>query len=240
MAADEIRIWIESLTIPTRKPRSISKVEHGIMVRLRDLTRETEINRQFQDAQIVTSYGYLRLQKEQYEEVYQTKKDQPDEVSGQFATYRKKDAGSYERFLRNIQDIEDFFVTLNGFHRIPLDDIAVEFVSSRYMKTPARYRTGQKILWINPLSRKVGKTVDGYGSLRYIVLHELGHRFLEMKPQAWNIADPELYTTPYSKKNAQTMSEEEIFAELFALSHWRSKYSQYERQIDNFIERLHT
>ena len=81
-----------------------------------------------------------------------------------------------------------------------------------------------------------GNTKEEYGSLLYIVLHELGHKFLEDKKQTWNIADSSLITTPYSAKNSMTMTEEEIFAELFALSHWENKYGKYKNQIKRFKE----
>ena len=82
------------------------------------------------------------------------------------------------------------------------------------------------------MSKKISNTKEEYGSLRYIIVHELGHRFLKFNPQSWNISSSSMYTTKYSK--VPTMTDEEPFAELFALSHWKHKYKEYKTQIDKF------
>ena len=48
-------------------------------------------------------------------------------------------------------------------------------------KTAAKYIEKEDSLQVN--INKIGKTKEEYGSLRYVILHELGHRFLKMYPQ---------------------------------------------------------
>ena len=233
---DQVKAWLETLNVPERKPKNISKVEHDAMLSFIDLLKDPMItsDKAFLNAMLLKKLPQLRLAKEEYEEVYKQQKDQPKVIKGKFATYHKEDAGSYDRFLKNIDDLERFFSSLKGYHKLALKKLSVTFVSSRKMKAKARYKDGS--LLVNPL--RVGNTKEEYGSLRYVILHELGHKFLKENKQSWDITAPSLYTTPYSKTNLNTMNEEEVFAELFALSNWKSKYKEYASQIKMFEKRL--
>lgn len=83
----------------------------------------------------------------------------------------------------------------------------------------------------------MGKEPESYGSLVYVILHELAHRYLQkVNKQSWNIDSSEWSTTKYSKTDS--MTGEEKFAELFAMSHWKSKYSEHEIKINNFLKVL--
>jgi len=241
-SGQEVKDWVLSLSIPKRKPQNISKIEHEVIVGLYQIaiTSDYKFDEKFRNSLLMSKLSQLRLSKEKYEEIYNPENEmkQPKKIKGKYATYVKEDMGSYKRFLDNIEDIESFLSTLKGYHKIPIKNLTIEFVSSKDMKVPAQYKSDKKIMWINPLSKKVGKTKEEYGSLRYIVLHELGHRFLDMNPQSWNIADTSLFTTPYSKRNSESWAEEESFAELFALSHWKNKYREYKDQIAEFEKRL--
>lgn len=242
--AEEVITFIDSLYIPKRKPQSISKVEHSAIVGLKELVDEYKaaIFKMDQDWLALSilnkANAQLRLSLEDYTSTYTNEKNQSEIIHGKYATYKHSDTGSYKRFLENVADIEDFFSTLKGYHAIAVKGIIIEFVSSAEMKVPAKYRRGKGKIWINPLSKRVGNTKEGYGSLRYIVLHELGHRFLSTNRQTWNISDRDLITTKYSETSINTMADEEIFAELFALSHWKNKYPQYKEQISKFEKLL--
>ena len=237
---DDIISWFDTLLIPKRKPSNISKMEHSTMVELQTLIDEyksTRIPQQktFNQTIIMNKVkNQLRLSKEEYESVYLDTGKQPDTVKGKYAIYKHRDMGSYKKFTENVKDLELFFSELKSYHKKPLNNLIVEFVSSSDMPVPAKYKSGKKVIWINPKSKKVGNTKEEYGSLRYIVLHELGHKFLEENNQSWNISDRNLITTKYSERSFNTFSDEEIFAELFALSHWKNKYKQYKNQIEKF------
>ena len=234
----EIINWVDTLSIPARKPKNISSTEHEALASLKTLVEDPQYkhNQEFRNTLILNKVKQLRLSKEEYEEVYSSVKDTT--IKGKYATYNHLDTGSYQRFLDNVEDIEDFLSTLKGYHKKVLNNLIVSFVTPKVIKSTAKYKRGTNTMLINPMSKKVGNTKEEYGSLRYIVLHELGHKFLEMFPQSWNISDSQLITTKYSSTNYNTMSEEEIFAELFALSHWKSKYGKYKKQIEEFEKRL--
>ncbi len=158
----------------------------------------------------------------------------PMKVEGRYATYLKKDSSSYQNFLDNIEDIEDFLSTLSGYHADALDNLVITFSDKAELKSKARYKTNEDILYINP--KVAGNTKEEYGSLRYIILHELGHRYLSRNRQSWDIDAKEFTTTKYSE--VETMTGEERFAELYALSHWENKYPEYAEQIDLFQDMI--
>ena len=242
--ADEVIAWFDTLVIPTRKPNSISSVEHSIMKGIKDTINNYKNTRIPQEKTFYSTIIFqkardqLRLSKNEYESVYSNNKNEPEVIKGLYATYKHEDVGSYARFLANVKNLEDFFSTLKSFHKKALNNLTVVFVSRSTMSVPAKYKSGKKTILINPLSKKVGNTKEEYGSLRYIILHELGHKYLEENRQDWNISDRSLITTPYSSKSIETMNDEEIFAELFALSNWESKYSKYKTQIEIFKNKL--
>jgi len=236
---EDIIKWFNFLQIPNRKPVNINKTEHNIILKLKNLIDErNNSNKDFIDKSIENVYSYLRLSDKELEQIYSKKDDKPNITKTNYATYKKNDIGSYDRFLNNIKIIDDFLKTLKGYHKKAIKNLVINFISSKEMKVPAKYSREKDMILINPLSKKVGKTSEEYGSLKYIILHELGHRYLRYNPQSWNISDTSLYTTDYSKKNLQTWNEEEVFAELFALSNWKNKYSQYINQIKDFEKRL--
>jgi hypothetical protein len=67
-------------------------------------------------------------------------------------------------------------------------------------------------------------------------MHEFGHRYLRIRPQSEDFSGPEWNTTPYSK--SITLTDEENFAELFALSFWKDKHIQYREIIADFLKKV--
>jgi hypothetical protein len=231
---DDLIKWIDTLQIPKRKPTVISKVEHSGMLNL--ITKISEythtINQQektFYTTIILNASGYLRLDVKEYENIYADKK-QPLTVQKKYATYIKFDASAYDNFLKNIDVLEKFLVTLKGYHKKPLKNLKIKFVSRNEIRSKASYKTDEDTLYIN--AKRMGGTTDGYGSLVYVVLHELGHRYLNYNPQNWKIDDLLYTTTDYSRKDSFT--GEEKFAELFALTHWPKKYKEHKEKMDLF------
>ena len=113
-------------------------------------------------------------------------------------------------------------------------NLKIKFVSQDQLRAKASYKTEEDTLYIN--ARKMGKSTEEYGSLVYVVLHELGHRYLRYNNQNWNIDDTKYTTTKYS--TVDSFTNEEKFAELFALTHWPKKYKEYQTQMDMFKNNL--
>lgn len=149
--------------------------------------------------------------------------NKPLTVKTKYATYHKSDSSAYTKFEKAVADIDAFLKTLKGYHKKPLKDLVIRFVKSSSMKSIGKYKTDTDELWIN--LGKVGKTSEEYGSARYVVLHELGHRYLRYNRQSWNHDENKWITTRYSE--VDSFNGEEKFAELFAMTHWKSKYKEY-------------
>lgn len=227
--------FILSLTIPKRKPNNISDVEHKNILGLLDLANEINSTflpkeKEWKQMSFDNKAKFTRLSKEELEIIYSSN-DKPTVIKKRNATYIKYDTSAYKEFEKNVEIIDNFLDTLKGFHREALKgNLVIKFVSSGDMKSKAKYKTDKDELWIN--SKKAGDTKDDYGSLVYVVLHELGHRYLRYNTQKWNYDSQEWVTTRYSMTDS--MIGEEKFAELFAMSHWKNKYKEYVDKINKF------
>lgn len=231
---DDIVKWVDTLQITKRKPQSISKVEHSAILNLLNKVNDYKHSKfpkekTFYGIIVLNSVEFLRLDIKEYENVY-TDQKKPTTIKNKFATYTKYDTSAYDEFLKNVNTIEKFLGTLNGYHKKILNGLKIKFVSADEIRAKATYRTSEDTLYIN--AKKMGKTEDGYGSLVYVVLHELGHRYLKFNPQNWDHNREEFVTTRYS--GTDSFTGEEKFAELFALSNWPNKYKEYKEKIDTF------
>ena len=232
---DNFIIWIEKLNVPKRKPRNIKKVEHDVILGLIDMIEKYKSimfkdEQEFNKKLIAMRMKNIRISKEELEKVYNG--GDSNLIKKDIGTYIKYDTSAYDKFLVNIEKVEKFLKTLKGYHKKSLKNVKVKFVTSNEIKSSASYKTNEDTLYIN--NSKMGNTKDGYGSLVYVILHELGHRYLKQNNQNFNIDSPEWTTTKYSMTDS--WSGEERFAELFALSHWKNKYKEYSNQINKFIE----
>lgn len=232
---EKARDWIKSLQLDIRTPKGMKK-EHE---KLKYILRKVESVEQYFKGKIDDDYGYEiqrsieEFTKEDLEKInksFGSKDDKPLEIKRDNITFIKSDAGSYDSFIIAIDDLVEFIKTLKGYHTKCIKDLVVRFVKKTDLKSKALYKTDKDELWINLLS--MGNTKEEYGSLRYVVLHELGHRYLKKIPQKWDYDSFEWVTTKYSK--VDSFSGEEKFAELFALSHWEEKYPEYKEKIDKF------
>lgn len=159
------------------------------------------------------------------------KKDsEPLVVDGKYAIYHKEDKAAYKKFQDSIKNLEAFFATLKGYHKKAMAGPKTKVVFTSSIKSTAKYSRDRDALLVN--ARKAGNTLEKYGSLRYIVLHELGHRYLTQNRQPWDIDNWRWVTTKYSE--VDSWSGEEKFAELFAITNWPSQYAQHKQKMDEF------
>ena len=238
MNVDELIEFFNKLNI-SKKPKDISKTDHTLLKDIKATLSSVEEMRKNNspdlDVKILELEGKLqnlRISKDEIENNYG--KGKKNVVKTNYAKYIKQDTTSYETFQENIKNIDDFISELDNYHRKVTKNLVIRFVDSKVQSGIAKYIDSEDVLQIN--AKKVGGTKEEYGSLRYVVLHELGHRFLRMFPQRWDYDDDKWITTKYSR--TESLSGEEKFAELFALSHWKRKYSEFEDQIKAFEKRL--
>lgn len=237
MSDDDFFKWILSLKVTKRTPQGVNKVDHGILSTIVQLAQKVDHVRgnKFADISIEMfaingKLKNIRMSKEEIDSFYSGGKGKDTTIKETHATYIKLDSVSYDKFLINIKNIEKFLGTLKGFHKKALGNLKIRFVDASEQKSIAKYLSSFDIIQIN--SKKVGNTEDGYGSMVYVLLHELGHRYLKHHPQGWDYDNKKWITTVYSKTDS--MTGEEKFAELFAMSHWEDKYKQFKDLINEF------
>jgi hypothetical protein len=155
-----------------------------------------------------------------------------------FGLYTKDDSIKQDEFLYGIDEIESFFSSFNlPFHKAVIEDkLNVRFISKN-VNSLAKYMDDVDELHINISSPKLDYKSNKYGSLKYAILHELAHRYLnKIKPQSWNIDNSEWITTEYSK--VDSWNGQEKFTELFAISYWQDQYKEFSKQIDRFLNMI--
>lgn len=239
---DKAKAWLLSLNLKGRKPRGIDNRNWNF---LKNALHSLELIDKW-GAELGDTYGY-------HENVMRVVNDLPpaaiDILSGKLGqdapattikkgdiTFIKEDTASYQRFLEVIEELTGFIHTLSGYHKVPTRNLTIKFVSATTIKPKAKYISAQDIIAMR-LFNKIAKGEE-YASPKYILLHELGHRYLKKHhQQGWDIDSGEWVTTPYSRKDS-IMGGEEKFAELFAISHWPSKYHQYADTIKKFREKI--
>lgn len=154
------------------------------------------------------------------------------------AKYINNSTISEKNFIKFSKDIDSFLDELSGYHKNSLNPtLNIYFVKKEDSKAKAVYKTSLDSVYIRPDKIKAG---NEYASFNYVVLHELGHRYLQynnskVKKVLGDYDSVQWITTKYSM--VDSMSGEEKFAELFALSHFNYKnspFNTYTKTIDKF------
>jgi len=147
---------------------------------------------------------------------------------------------SEKNFIKFSKEIDSFLNDLSGYHLEILNPLlTIVFVKKEDTKAKATYKTQLDLIYVRPDKIKSG---NEYASFNYIVLHELGHRYLQynenkVKKVLGNYDAVEWITTKYSM--VDSMSGEEKFAELFALSHFnysKPPFNTYTNTINKFVK----
>jgi len=230
--------WILSLNIPKRKPRTIDATEHKILLDLVSLAYEikqlkgkrfSEEELKFKEKIFDGKVKHLRINPTEIQTAYLVEDEKANVVKKSIGIYTKFDTLSYDKFLANVDVVEKMLASLKGYHSLAAHGLQVKFVGSSDISSKAKYESGTDTILIN--SSKVSGGEE-YAGLAYVIAHELGHRYLRLRPQSWNYDAVEWTTTKYSMTDS--MHGEEKFAELFAMSNWKSKYGQFADKIKRF------
>jgi len=234
LTIEEIKGLFSQIIIKN-KPKTVSATDHSLLKEIQKLLLTLSDTNSYENKITIFAingkFKYLTITKEDILNTYGKKSDNDTKIiKKEYATYYKLDSVAYSTFIKNIENIEAFLATLKGIHKKAINNLTIRFVDSSDQKSIAVYKSDQDAIQIN--SKRVGNTVESYGSLRYVVLHELGHRYLKLFNQSWDIDSVSWITTKYSK--VDSFSGEEKFAELFAMTHWPEQYSEYKDKMIKF------
>lgn len=158
-------------------------------------------------------------------------KDKVEKIKHGRLTFINESSMSEKRFKENAKGVFELLKGLKGFHRKAIEKpISISFKKASDMKSKATYKSESDEMWLKE-SLKLDPE-ERYGSIQYVIMHELGHRFERKFGHPENFSESNSYTTDYSK--TESWSGSEPFAELFALSNWKDKYPQFEDKINRF------
>ena len=149
------------------------------------------------------------------------------------AIFHNESIISESKFKDISEDIDKFLSKLTDFHKKTLSpELHIYFVKKELSNAKAKYKRDKDAIYIRPDRVKIG---NEYASFNYVVVHELGHRYLANNRVKFDYDASEWITTPYSKTDS--MSGEEKFAELFALSFFNysgKPFDDYKEKIEKF------
>jgi hypothetical protein len=136
-----------------------------------------------------------------------------------------------------IATIEDAFHSLKGWRKQALaGGVTTVFAGPKDFRGTAsgRYNKDHDRLWIRATAGgRIDKAGDGYGSLRYVIVHELGHRYEFKKGLPFDFQRSEWYTSRYSMTEGMSGASE-AFAELFAISNFDLKGPWNQATVERF------
>jgi hypothetical protein len=147
----------------------------------------------------------------------------PSEVTIGGNTYFNKAGLNEETLQKYAKRIGALFDTITGWRAKALKGgVKVAFASPRDFRGTAggKYRSTEDTLYVRT-TPAVLKRSDGYASLDYILVHELGHRYERFNPLPEDFDKPHWWTSKYSR--TEGMGGSESFAELFAIGHYQMK-----------------
>lgn len=152
--------------------------------------------------------------------------DIPKEMKGRHATYLNIKGFNKKSMEGVVRRLDAVFGDIKGWRKKALTaggGLVVAFAGAKDFRGTSSgvYKREKDVLYIRA-TPKVLKRAGRYGSPEYIIIHELGHRY-EHKVGISDFSGRQWYTTKYSM-----ISEEEAFAELFALGHFGIKKAHRE------------
>jgi len=232
-----LKKWLDSLRLSYGKaPKGLKEVFKDLQFLQRQFDVAKDFNIQVNTGNIKAVLS--RWTKDTIDKIQNSLSDKEQiDLNLKNAIYINNSLLNATKFKELAQQLDTFLNTLKGFHKKALKKpLKIRFVKKATLKSKAQYKSNKDEIYIRPDYIKFN---DNYGSFSYILVHELGHRYLKLFGKGLkniNFNYPKWFTTRYSE--TQTMSDEEPFAELFALSNWSSKYKEYKEKIDKFIKVL--
>jgi hypothetical protein len=157
------------------------------------------------------------------------KQEAVTELKLSHATYQNRANISEANFRKYAEAVDKVFGSLKGWRKKALaGNLKVAFVGRGEMKPQGKYVRAKDEMLVRA-TPQVLKRSAGYGSLEYILIHELGHRYEEKNKLPTDFdRDVTWRTTRYS------WTEGEAFAELFALSQFKLTGNWDAKKVEKF------
>lgn len=144
----------------------------------------------------------------------------PAEVQAGSTTYVNAVGFDQKKLGQYVTSIEGVLSTIKGWRRKALaGGVRIVLAGPKEFRgtSTGTYRSSEDTLYIRATTNVLKRAGGTYGSVDFILAHELGHRFERKEKVPLDFDRTEWYTTPYSRTDGES------FAELFALSNFGMK-----------------
>ena len=152
-------------------------------------------------------------------------------------TYLNKVGMSEDNLIKYATRLDALFGSLSGWRKKALSGgLTVALAPPKYFHGTAsgKYRSSEDTLYVRAIPKVLQRSGGSYGSIDYILIHELGHRYEHFHRLPVDFDKPEWWTSRYSM--TESLSGSESFAELFAIGHFnitgpwdQSKVERFEK-----------
>jgi hypothetical protein len=153
-------------------------------------------------------------------------------------TYLNQVGMAKDSLVKYATRLDSLFGTLTGWRKKALSGgLTVALAPPKNFRgtSSGKYKTLEDILYVRAVPKVLQRSGGSYGSIDYILIHELGHRYEHLHPLKTNFDVPEWWTSKYSMTESMSGSSES-FAELFAIGHFgitgpwdQSKVERFEK-----------
>jgi len=220
---NDLKIWISNLRTSGRAPSGMKKEFEDILW----LKKQIESPLVAHDNIKATFSWWTKDDIKKIVDKLSKVEGETEELTIGDFKFINKGNDSFKKFKSNSEYVASELSKVKGFHKDALKGgLTIVFVKKALCKSKAAYKSMLDELWLRSDRFEKG---DGYASLIYVVMHELGHRYEKKVKSLIHLP----FTTKYSQ--TESLSGDEAFAELFALSYWPKKYSEYKSQINDFV-----
>lgn len=151
-------------------------------------------------------------------------------------TYLNQVGMSKDSLVKYATRLDSLFETLTGWRKKALSGgLTISLAPPKYFRgtSSGKYRSSEDILYVRAVPKILQRSGGSYGSVDYILIHELGHRYERFHPLKVNFDTPEWWTSKYSMTESMSGSSES-FAELFAIGHFDITGPWDQRKVSSF------
>jgi hypothetical protein len=152
--------------------------------------------------------------------------------------YLNKVGMSEDNLIKYATRLDSLFNGLSGWRKKALSGgLTVALAPPKNFRgtSSGRYSASEDTLYVRAIPKVLQRSGGTYGSVDYILIHELGHRYEKLHKLPVDFDKPEWWTSKYSRTESMSGSSES-FAELFAIGQFnltgpwdQSKVERFEK-----------
>ena len=151
-------------------------------------------------------------------------------------TYLNKVGMSEDNLIKYATRLDSLFSGVSGWRKKALSGgLTVALAPPKHFKgtSSGKYSSSDDILYVRAVPKILQRSGGSYGSVDYILIHELGHRYQNLHRLPVDFDKPEWWTSKYSMTESLSGASES-FAELFAIGHFNLTGPWEQSKVERF------